>query len=58
VTAEDLNDIWPRRVHFFPRTGKVLVKKLREQDPVLINYEKDYAGKLAAKPVSGEIDLF
>jgi chemotaxis protein CheD len=58
ITAEDLNDVWPRRVHYFPRTGKVMVKKLREQDNTLISYEKEYAGKLSAKPVTGEIDLF
>ena len=28
VIAEDLNDIYPRKVYFFPKTGKVLVKKL------------------------------
>jgi len=58
ITAEDLNDVWPRRVHFFPNSGKVLVKKLREQDAALISSEKEYAGKLQAKPVAGEIDLF
>ena len=30
ITAEDLNDIYPRKVYFFPRTGKVLVKKLMQ----------------------------
>ncbi|MDP2247236.1 MAG: chemoreceptor glutamine deamidase CheD, partial [Nitrosomonadales bacterium] len=25
VTGEDLNDIYPRKVYFFPKTGKVLV---------------------------------
>jgi hypothetical protein len=30
VVAEDLNDIYPRKVYFFPRTGKVLVKKLMQ----------------------------
>jgi len=26
VIAEDLNDIYPRKVYFFPKTGKVMVK--------------------------------
>src|SRR3954462_1873616 len=30
VLAEDLNDIHPRKVYFFPKTGKVLVKKLMQ----------------------------
>ena len=29
VVAEDLQGIYPRKVCFFPRTGKVMVKKLR-----------------------------
>jgi len=58
VVAEDLNDIWPRKVHYFPRSGKVLVKKLKSADPALEMKERDYAGKLAKKPVGGDIDLF
>ena len=58
IVAEDLNDIWPRKVHYFPRTGKVLVKKLKSADPTLESKERDYAGKLAKKPVGGDIDLF
>lgn len=58
VVAEDLNDIWPRKVHFFPRSGKVLVKKLKSTDSALVNFEREYATKLAAKPVGGQVDLF
>ncbi|WP_034302438.1 chemoreceptor glutamine deamidase CheD [Herbaspirillum sp. RV1423] len=58
VVAEDLNDVWPRKVHYFPRSGKVLVKKLKSVDPVLEMKERDYAGKLATKPVGGDVDLF
>jgi chemotaxis protein CheD len=59
VVAEDLNDIWPRKVYFFPRTGKVLVKKLKQlHNNTLVNREQDYANKLVAKPVVGEVDLF
>ncbi len=59
VTAEDLNDIWPRKVYFVPRTGKVLVKKLKQlHNNTLVNREQDYASKLVAKPVGGAVDLF
>ena len=58
VVAEDLNDIWPRKVHYFPRSGKVLVKKLKSTDAATEMKERDYAVKLAKKPVGGEIDLF
>jgi chemotaxis protein CheD len=59
VLAEDLNDIYPRKVYFFPRTGKVLVKKLMQtHNDTLAKRELDYAKRLKVEPVSGEIDLF
>jgi len=59
VLAEDLNDIFPRKVYFFPRTGRVLVKKLRElNNNTLVNREQDYASRLAGKDIGGEVDLF
>ncbi|MDP3670761.1 MAG: chemoreceptor glutamine deamidase CheD [Telluria sp.] len=59
VLAEDLNDIYPRKVYFFPRTGKVLVKKLMQtHNDTLARRELDYAKRLKIEPVGGEIDLF
>lgn len=59
VVAEDLNDIYPRKVYFFPRSGKVLVKKLRQlNNNTLVNREQDYASRLQTTPVSGDIELF
>lgn len=59
VLAEDLNDIYPRKVYFFPRTGKVLVKKLMQtQNETLAKRELDYASRLKVAPVGGDIDLF
>ena len=59
VLAQDLNDIYPRKVYFFPRTGKVLVKKLMQtQNDTLAKRELDYASRLKVAPVVGDIDLF
>jgi chemotaxis protein CheD len=59
VTAEDLNDVHPRKVYYFPRTGKVLVKKLKQMNNnTLVNREQDYANRLQTKPVSGDVELF
>lgn len=59
ITAEDLNDIHPRKVYFFPRSGKVLVKKLKQMNNnTLVNREQDYASRLQNTRVGGEIDLF
>ena len=59
VVAEDLNDIYPRKVYFFPRTGKVLVKKLMQtHNDTLAKRELDYASRLKVTPVAGAVDLF
>ncbi|MBA5687119.1 chemoreceptor glutamine deamidase CheD [Rugamonas apoptosis] len=59
VVAEDLNDIHPRKVYFFPRTGKVLVKKLMQtHNDTLARREIEYASRLKVAPVAGAIDLF
>ena len=58
ILAEDLNDIHPRKVYFFPETGKVLVKKLIQlNNYTLVRREHDYASRLQANPIDVEIDL-
>ncbi len=59
IIAEDLNDIYPRKVYYFPRTGRVLVKKLKvEHNDTLRRREQDYASRLKSDNVGGEVDLF
>ncbi len=59
ILAEDLNDIYPRKVYFFPHSGKVLVKKLMQtHNDTLARRELDYASRLKVEPVAGDIDLF
>lgn len=59
VTGEDLLDIYPRKVYFFPKTGKVLVKKLKQlNNYTLVKREEAYSSKLKTNDVGGEVDLF
>lgn len=59
ITAEDLNDVYPRKVYFFPRTGKVLVKKLMQvHNDTLVKREQDYASRLKVNNVGGDVELF
>jgi chemotaxis protein CheD len=59
VSAQDLLDVYPRKVYFFPNTGRVLVKKLvRMHNDTLIRREKEYAARLTEAPVAGEVELF
>lgn len=59
VAAQDLLDAYPRKVYFFPASGRVLVKKLmRMHNDTLIRRETEYAARLSETPVSGDIELF
>lgn len=59
ITAQDLVDIYPRKVYFFPRTGRVMVKKLRKlHNATIFEREIDYSSRLKRAKVSGEVELF
>lgn len=59
VRAEDLGDVHPRHVQFFPTTGKARVRQLRGRaDAVLVDGEKQYLKRLANDPIKGEVELF
>lgn len=59
IAGEDLNDIYPRKVYFFPHTGRVLVKKLRKvHNDTLAKREEFYASSLQTSTLSGEAELF
>lgn len=59
IVAEDLEGELPRRVHYYPETGRVMMRKLnRKDDMKVVAEELDYSKKITAKPVEGEIDLF
>ncbi|MDX9706767.1 MAG: chemoreceptor glutamine deamidase CheD [Azospira sp.] len=59
VVAKDLLDAYPRKVYYFPRPGRVLVRKLhRVHNDTLFAREKEYRSRLASSPVAGEIELF
>jgi len=59
ITAEDLSDICPRKVMYFPQTGKVKLKKLRSlHNTTVVERETQYLEGLQRKPKVGEVDLF
>ncbi len=59
LVAEDLGDIYPRKVHYFPMTGKVKMKKLRStHNNTIAEREIRYRDTLVSQPIAGEIDLF
>lgn len=59
MTAADLCEAWPRKVYFFPRSGRVLVRKLRSlHNDTIANRERAYQRQLAATHVEGMVELF
>lgn len=59
IVARDLLNIYPRKVHFFPQTGRVMLKKIHSlHNATLIEREKGYLRQVERKPISGAIDLF
>ncbi len=59
VVAQDLVDIYPRKVYYFPSSGKVMVKKLRTlHNNTVFAREKDYSSRLKKSKVEGDVELF
>ena len=59
VMAEDLGGTYPRKVNYFPKTGKVMIRRLRSlQNQAIVNQEKSYASTLGEQQIPGDIDLF
>jgi chemotaxis protein CheD len=59
IAAEDVGDVCPRRVMYFPATGVVMLKRLKALDVVEIaRRETSYRSSLAAKPVDNDVELF
>ncbi|KDE39113.1 Chemotaxis protein CheD [Nitrincola lacisaponensis] len=59
VLATDLMDVYPRKVYFFPRSGRVLVKKLKKlNNTTLLDREADYYRRLSDLELSDEMEMY
>lgn len=60
IVAEDVGDIFPRKVLYFPDTGAVKIRKLRDtKNDTLIQREQAYNQDLNKKPdTDGDVELF
>lgn len=59
IIAQDLLDIHPRKVYFFPKTGRVLVKKLKTvHNNTIVEREKNYGSRLVHMQSGGDVELF
>ncbi len=59
IAAKHVGGFLPRRIHYFPRTGKVQMLQLRRStDEAVFKAEQELRSRIAIKPVEGGVDLF
>mgnify|MGYP000512291946 CR=1 FL=1 len=59
LLSQDLGDIYPRKVNYFPMTGKVRMKKIKDlHNEVIVSREKQYQTTIKDVPVESEVELF
>jgi chemotaxis protein CheD len=59
LVARDVGDIYPRKIVFYPLSGRVSVKKLRAlRNNTIIERESGYLHDLRQRPTEGDVELF
>lgn len=59
LLSQDLGDIYPRKIVYFPKTGKVRMKKIQDlHNDTIVKREMQYFNKIKDEPVEGEVELF
>ncbi len=59
VSGQDLGDVYPRKVLYFPSSGKVRVKKLANiNGDTIVSRELRYREEIENSSIEGEIELF
>lgn len=59
IASHDLLDVYPRKVYFFPASGRVLVKRLLSMhNETIIERERDYRARINQEQIQGDIELF
>lgn len=59
LLSQDLGDIYPRKVIYFPKTGKVGMKKIQDlHNDTIAQRERQYSRNIKDLPVEGEVELF
>jgi chemotaxis protein CheD len=59
IASEDIGEIYPRKVRYFPRSGKLQVKKLRSlHNETIVSREKQYKEHIEHDAIDGDVELF
>ena len=59
IAAQDMLDDYPRKVYYFPRSCRVLVKQLRgAHNDTIVEREQAYSSRIKMADVQGDVELF
>jgi chemotaxis protein CheD len=58
VASQDLLDVFPRRVAFFPVSGRALCRRLPQAGAAVASAEQQYKARLNTAKVGGDVELF
>lgn len=59
LVSDDLGDIYPRKVIYFPKTGKVRMKKIKDlHNETIASREKQYRTSIKDIEVQSDVELF
>jgi len=59
LVSQDLGDIYPRKVVFFPKTGKVRMKKIKDlHNETIAMRERQYRSAIKDELVVSDVELF
>lgn len=59
VVSQDIGDIYPRKVLYYPLNGRVRVRRLNPMhNQSLADQENRYINNIGSKPVEGDVELF
>ncbi|MDB6060499.1 MAG: Chemoreceptor glutamine deamidase CheD [Verrucomicrobiaceae bacterium] len=59
VIANDVLDIYPRKIYFFPKSGRVLMRKIKSiHNATIFDREVEYSRRIRTSSVEGGVELF
>lgn len=59
IVSQDIGDIYPRKILYYPLTGRVRVRRLNAMhNQTLADQENRYINNIQSKPVEGDVELF
>jgi len=59
VVSQDIGDVYPRKVLYYPLSGRVRVRRLNAMhNQTLADQENRYINNIESKPVEGDVELF